>query len=298
MNHNVWRAILCLSVVLFNTRCSEMDDEYTATLIIGAGILPLADFVRQVGGDQVKVFTIVPPGSNPHTFELTPGLMKKLSDSDLIVLNGVGLEFWIEDVKENIPNVKTVDTSKGLEVLQQGHHHTSGNPHVWLNPLNAIHQVKQICSALVELDSVNVDYYNKNAETYITELKALDQSIEAAIDTWNHKRFVCFHPAWDYFAHRYGLVQAGVIEKRPGMEPSPTDIAEILTTIQSIHAKALFVEAQFPNRLAQMIAEDSGISVIKLDPLGDSQTIYHYIDLMRYNLAQMEKALRDKDEHE
>ena len=282
-----------LFLIAIALQCAKTESE-SGKLLVAASIAPLADFVHQVGGDKVEVFTIIPPGANPHTFELTPGLMKKMTKTDLLVYNGAGLEFWLDKVIDNVPGHKAVFAAKGLDIHDAVHaSHAEGNPHVWLNPQHAIHQVKRISLALADVDPVNKEYYENNAVLYVKLLEVLDQDIQKMVDSWAQKRFVCFHPAWNYFAERYGLVQAGVIEKRAGMEQSPNDIAEIIQVIKSIGAKAVFVEAQFPSRVAEMIAAESGIGVVPLDPLGGSQEITNYVELMRYNVAQMAQVLKD-----
>lgn len=287
------KLITLLFLLILMLSCSSPQQK-SDKLLIGASIVPLADWVKQVGGDKVDVYTIVPPGVNPHAFELTPGLMTKLNKTDLLVFNGAGLEFWLDNVLDNLKGKKATFTSDGLEIHADDHHdHDHGNPHVWLNPQNAIHQVKKIYFALADVDSANTAFYASNAELYIKHLEILDSDIQQQVDSWAQKKFVCFHPAWDYFADRYGLEMAGVIENRPGQEPSPKDIADIINVVLDIGAKAIFVEAQFPSRVAEMIAEESDIQVVPLDPLGGSQNLTSYVELMRYNVAQMAKVMKE-----
>ncbi len=294
------KILLCVAAASLFLQCAAPEKK-SEKLLVGASIAPLADFVKQVGGDKVDVFTIVPPGVNPHAFELTPGLMVRLTSTDLLVFNGAGLEFWLDNVMDNLQGKKATFTSDGLHIHQDEHHghehahddHSHGNPHVWLNPQNAIHQVKKVYYALADVDPEHEDMYENNAALYIKHLEVMDQDIQQTVETWAQKKFVCFHPAWDYFAERYGLEMAGVIEKRPGQEPSPKDIAEIINIVKDIGAKAIFVEAQFPSRVAEMIAEESDIKVVPLDPLGGSQNLTRYVELMRYNVAQMTKVMQE-----
>ncbi len=281
--------MLLYAVNLF--QCST-GEQQSKNLLVAASIAPLADFAEKIGGSHVQVFTIVPPGTNPHTFELTPGLMKKLSRADLLIFNGVGLEFWLNKVRDNLAGKKIVYAAKGLQILADDEeHHAQGNPHVWLDPQNAISMVKRIYGAFVDIDPSHKAYYENNTAILIKELEVLDQDIMAAVDSWTQKRFVCFHPAWAYFARRYGLEQAGVIEKRPGMQPGPGDIADIIKTVKNIGARVIFAEAQFPGQMAEVIARDSGVQVVPLDPLG-SQGRKSYVELMRYNVAQMSKGMK------
>ncbi|MBN2410918.1 zinc ABC transporter substrate-binding protein [candidate division KSB1 bacterium] len=292
--------LLIILSFLFFTHCGQKTQPVSNQIRIAASITPIADFVQQVVGERAEVFTVVPPGTDPHTFELTPELMKKISDSHLLVLNGVGLEFWAEKVSDNIKreNFIIVDTSTGINIIQELHHDDkhppeSGNPHIWLDPLNAIRQVENIRDALVKLDRENRDIYETNAKNYIVELKKLDQKLNTEINSWKRKEFVCFHPAWEYFAHRYGLRQAGVIEKSPGSQPGPQEIAEIIETVKLLKVNAIFAEAQFPDNLSKSIAQESGIRVIPLDPIGASQNLFQYMDMMSYNVAQMASVLKE-----
>ena len=279
--------MLLLIVAMSLIRCAQNEPQ-SEKLVVAASIAPLADFAAQIGGTKVEVFTIVPPGSNPHTFELTPGLMKKLNRADVLVFNGVDLEYWHENVRDNLKDSQIVIASEGLPILAGDEdHHAEGNPHVWLNPQNAVYMTKRIFEAMSNADEKNKSYYENNTAIFVKELEVLDNDLQTAVDTWAQKKFVCFHPAWAYFAQRYGLEQAGVIEERHGMQASPGDIADIIKTVNRIGAKVIFAEAQFPSRMAEIIAQESGIKVVPLDPLGRTS----YIELMRYNVAQMSKGM-------
>ncbi len=262
------------------------------TLLVVASIAPLADFARHVGGERVQVDLMVPPGASPHTYEPTPAQLRTLSRARLLVLNGVGLEFWADDVVKAVdnPDLVVVQTAEGLEIVQ-GDEHGGGNPHVWLDPLNAIHQVERIRDALIQVDPEGEAVYRANADRYIAELKALDQEIRETVATFSSRKFIAFHAAWIYFARRYGLEQAAVVERSPGKEPSPAEIAEVVQTAKAIGAKAIFAEPQFPTKAAQVIAAESGAQVLLLNPLGLPPD-YDYLEMMRYNLGEMAKALK------
>jgi ABC-type Zn uptake system ZnuABC Zn-binding protein ZnuA len=262
-------------------------------MLVVASILPLADFARQVGGDHIRVETLVPPGASPHTYELTPAQLKAISQACLLVLNGVGLEYWADDIVSTASNpaLVIVNTSDGLTIIASNEHGTNGNPHVWLSLRNAIHQVEMIRDALVQADPGGKDDYLANADRYIGELQSLDRDIRVAVSKFSSHEFIAFHAAWAYFARDYGLEQAAVIEATPGKEPSPAEIAEIINTARVIEAKAIFAEPQFSSKAAEVIAEESGAQVLFLNPLGQPPD-YSYIDLVRYNLGEISKALK------
>lgn len=271
---------------------------------VAVSIAPLADLARQVGGEHVTVTTLVPPAASPHTYEPTPAQVKEVAQADVLALIGLGFEFWAEDVIESAanPGLVVVYTSEGIEVIREhegreGEHeehegHEVGNPHVWLDPQNAMVQVRHIRDALVEADPAHRTEYEANAEAYLAQLEALDEEIAARVATWSHREFIAFHPSWVYFARRYGLVQAAVIERTPGKEPSPAEVAEIIETARRIGARAVFAEPQFSPRAAETIAAESGAQVLFLNPLGGAERPTSYLEMMRYNVGQMEKALK------
>ncbi|MDZ7723209.1 MAG: metal ABC transporter substrate-binding protein [candidate division KSB1 bacterium] len=291
----MYRSSFYFLVLLLLTHCSAPDHEPERP-VVAVSIRPLTDFTQQIGGEYVDVFTVIPAGSNPHTFELSPALMRKIVDSELLVLNGLGLEYWADKVRENADETTVLVTTRVLHDFLETHHgHGSDdhhyNPHVWLDPVLAVQQVKQICDALSELDPEHANEYELKADSLITGISKLDTWIETQVSGWSQKRFVTFHPAWFYFARRYGLEIAGVIEKRPGAEPTPGDIREIIQQVEAIDAKAVFTEAQFPSKVAEMIANESGVSVIALDPLGATGR-ETYVDIMTYNVQQMARGLQ------
>lgn len=263
-------------------------------LLVAASIAPLADFARQVGGDHVSVVTLVPPGASPHTYELTPSQVEQVARARLLVLNGVGLEYWADKLVKGAGNPKliVVDTSQGIEILDGDSGALSGNPHVWLDPQNAIVQVQHIRDALIQSDPAHAEVYRNRTQAYVDQLQALDREVAAETGTWSSRQFIAFHPAWAYFARRYGLEQAAVIESSPGREPSPAEVARIVETAKRIGARAIFAEPQFSAKAAQTIAEETGAAVLFLDPLGSSLVDPSYLSLLRYNVAQMSVALR------
>lgn len=265
-----------------------------SAVVVAASIPPLADMARQVGGEDVQVITLVPPGASPHTYELTPAQVRQVASAKLLVLNGVGLEYWAPKFVESANNtgLMVVDTAQGIDVLEGDADEPGGNPHVWLDPLNAIRQVERIRDALARADPFRADGYQARAARYSEQLRVLDQEIAAEVATWRSREFIAFHPAWVYFARRYGLTQAAVIEATPGREPSPAEIAAIIATARRIGAQAIFAEPQFSPKAAQIIAEESGAQVLFLDPLGATAENGGYIGLMRANVAQMAQALR------
>lgn len=263
-------------------------------ITIVASIAPLAYFAERVGGDRVSVELVVPPGSSAHTFEPKPEQLRALSNAKLLVLNGLGLELWADDLigAAHNPKLIVVKTAEGLPIIRApGHEHDEfGNPHVWLDPLDAIHQVEKIRDALIEADPTGADAYRQNTDQLVADLHQLDDEIRTAVATFKSKDIISQHAAWAYFAKRYGLVEAAVIETTPGREPSPGEIATIVQTVKKTRARAVFAEPQLSQKAARVIAAETGAQVLLLNPQGIPPN-YDYLATMRYNLAEMKKGL-------
>jgi zinc transport system substrate-binding protein len=261
-------------------------------ILVAASIAPLADFARQVGGDRIEAITLIPPGASPHTYELKPSQVRQVAGARLLILNGAGLEYWADKLirAASNPMLEVVDTSRGIPLLDAGAH--GANPHIWLDPQQAMRQVEHIRDALARLDPGHAAAYRENAARFLAELQGLDREIAAEVRGWRTKQFIAFHPAWVYFARRYGLEQAGVIERSPGREPSPAELARIVETAKRVGARAIFAEPQFSPKAAEAIARESGARVLFLDPLGSSLKDRSYLAMMRSNVFQMAPALR------
>jgi zinc transport system substrate-binding protein len=288
---------LLVAVTFFPGGCGGTPIPGADRIKVAVSIAPLADLAQQVGGEHVTVTTLVPPAASPHTYEPTPAQVREVAEADVLALIGLGFEFWAEDVIGSAanPDLIVVRTSEGIEVIHDEHEHEeheTGNPHVWLNPRNAMVQVRHLGDALVEADPAHQAEYEANAEATLAQLEALDEEIAAQVATWSSREFIAFHPSWIYFAQRYGLTQAAVIERTPGREPSPAELAEIIETARRIGAKAIFAEPQFSPKAAETIAAESGAQVLFLNPLGEAEGPTSYLEMMRYNVAQMGKAMK------
>ena len=280
----LWAIVLIGSI----PGCSPTESEPGSDKVpVVVSISPLADMVGRVGGERVEVIQLVPPGASPHTYEPTPSQVVRLAHARLLVLVGLGLEFWAEDMVDAVdnPHLVIADTSTAVEPIDSNHH-------IWLDPLIAIAQVESIRDALHDIDPEGGAHYQENAARFINELRALDQEIEKEIRDWSQHSFVAFHPAWAYFARRYGLKQAAVIEETPGHEPSTHEMAHVIETVGEIGARAIFAEPQLPPEVAEAIAEESGARVLVLDPIGGTKAPDDYLGLIRYNVRTMAKAMK------
>jgi len=275
-------------------------------LPVAASIFPVADMVKQVGGDYVEVISVIPPGASPHTYEPKPSVLKKISSVKLFFMIGAGLEYWNEKfVKSTGGRLTNVVLSDGVDLIHEKEHHhgekagkthsedTFANPHIWLDVEIAKSMVKKIVTSLVSVDNGHALYYEERGNRYITELDSLDRTIYEETGKFKIKKYVSFHPAWEYFARRYGLESAGVIESIPGKSPTPLEIKRIVENIKIHRVRAVFAEPQFNPKVAEVIAKEAGIKVLMLDPMGGAgiKERESYIDIMKYNLKILREAM-------
>ncbi len=260
-------------------------------------IPPLGSLTRELVGDKGEVIVLLPPGASPHVYEPTADKMKLIARADLFVENGAGLEMWAEKMLKGSSNRKLVlvEASKGIKLIgakagHEGKRTRGGNPHVWLDPILAKKMAHNIEKGLEQVDPENKAYYRENLRKLQAKLDALDREIRRRIGGIRDKRAVVFHPAWDYFARRYGIQIVGVVEKSPGKSPTPRDIATIIREIKRYKVKVIFIEPQFNPKVAEMIAHEANVKLATLDPLGSSKE--DYFKLMRRNLKAIEEVFR------
>lgn len=272
--------------VLLAAACTSNDDGGDNRLQVVTSLELFADMVRNVAGDRAEVTALLPSGADPHTYELSPGRVVDVAQADLAFVNGLDLE----------GNLRTViDENAGgpVDVLTDGLDIVDGNPHLWLDPMLAIDYVQSILLALAASDPEGATEYAANAAAYADELLALDAEIEAALASIppERRKLVTFHDAFPYLARRYGLEVVAVVVPSPGQEPNARDVAQLIELIQEQNVPAVFKEPQFNAGVLESVADEAGARV--LDLLSDAYIdgVESYIDLMRFNAAQLQEGL-------
>lgn len=264
-----------------------------------------ADFIEQVGGERVEVFSIVPPGADPHTFEPTPREARSIATADLLVINGLGYEAWVEKLIHNAasPDLRVLVLSEGLEPLEgvsfSAHHHHEhdhhdGDPHFWLDVTYAMHYVRRIEEALSTLDPEGATLYRDRSSRYLAELEKLDGWIFeriAQIPPAN-RVLLTHHDAFAYMATRYGLTLQGVLVRNPDREPSARELATLIQEVRRMGIKAIFAEPQINSTFAHSLAREARIRVAFLYSDALTSEVPSYIELMRYNANSLVEALQ------
>lgn len=244
-----------------------------------------------------------------HDYSLTTDNIKLLDDCDIFIINGAGMESFLDKVLKQNPDLKIIDASEGIELIKSDytkesdnhdHNHDHDdeqdeeyNPHVWLSVKNAIKQVENIENKLIEYNSENKDTYSKNTKEYIEQLTNLDNKIHNELDNIENKNIVTFHEAFPYFAKEYGLNIVGVVQREPGSEPSAKELQETIEKIKNLDVKAIFVEPQYSTKAAKTISKETNVKVYTLDPIVTKESKNSsYIDIMNKNLETLKEAFK------
>lgn len=292
---------IILSLLLFPisliTGCGS-DKKDDGTLKIVTSFYPMyldaMNITRGVAG--VEVVNLTPPQTGClHDYQLTPEDMKTLETADIFIVNGLGMESFLDKVTEARPDLKIInasDTPDIVPIMEDG----VPNPHVWLSITYSIAQVKNILSQLCELDPERADQYKRHTLDYIDEMTTLRDEMQISLVFLPNKDIVTFHEAFPYLAAEFGLNVAAVIEREPGTEPTPQELAETIDKINALPVKVIFVEPQYSSKAAETIANETGAQIFTLDPIvtGEAkpENLLDYINRMLTNLMTLAKALQ------
>lgn len=241
---------------------------------------------------DVQVINMTKPQTGClHDYQLTPEDLKTLEKADVFIVNGAGMETFIDKTIKQHPDLKIIEASKGINLLQNDNN--EANPHVWISITNNILQVRTIAEQLSLIDTAHSSKYKSNSEEYIKKLDLLKIKMHQSLDGAQNKNIITFHEAFPYFAKEFNLNIAAVIEREPGTEPSPRELEATIKTVRDANIKALFAEPQYSAKAADLIARESGARVYTLDPVvtGDN-SLNSYINIMEQNLKTLEEALK------
>ncbi len=263
---------LCLAIPVF-----------AAPLTVAVSLQPYGHLVSEIGGDQVLVVTLLPPGADPHTFEPKPQTLKEFTKASVYFSDGSGMDAaWLPRFKGVNKNVQIVSLSKDIQWMEEDehhHHHEHGedheededheelDPHLWTSPLQMMQIAKNVCDALIELDSSNAVTYIERTVNLMERLKKLDVDLRTSIEKLpkQARTFIVFHPSYGYFARDYGMTQLTV--EVDGKEPKPRDLFNMTKTGKANNVHIVFVQPQFSKRAAATIAKELNAVILDTDPL-------------------------------
>ena len=273
----------------------------------------LGDLVKQVGGDKVKVSTLVGPDGDAHVYQPTPQDVQALSKARVLVSNGLGFEGWLErlDQASGVKGVKVVASTgvKARHLAEEGHdekghheeahhHHGSQDPHAWNDPLNVLTYVDNIAAGLGKVDPENAALYGANAASYKAQITSLDMryKLEFAKLPEERRRAITSHDAFGYLAAAYHLNLLAPQGMSTDAEPSAAQVAALIRQIRSQKIPALFVENISDPRLIEQISRETGVKVggkLYSDALSPADgPAASYLAFVDHNLSTLLAALK------
>lgn len=314
-------AILSLLLIIFVTACQTTPGETIADpdeTRIYTSFYTLYDFTKQLAGDEVSVYNLVPSGVDAHDWEPSTQDIVLLERADALIYNGLGMEAWVDTVVSSLENKKLllVEAGKGLadtaedhddydhdhedhedhdEHSHDGHDHSGQDPHVWLDPNLAYKQMEAIHAALVRLKPESEAIFDRNLAEAAEQIEALDRDFRLMVEGSTHKAFIVEHEAFHYLAKAYGLEQIA-INNMHGSEPDPKQLASVIDQARSLGLDTVYYVDQEPGSLPTTVASDLGGETVRLNPYeGLSQTEIDagetYFTVMRRNLVALEEGL-------
>lgn len=276
-----------------------------------ASIFAYFDALRAIGGEEVDCRILLPARQSPHEYEPTVSDKALVEQAQLIVENGLGVDAWIDRLREGNARAAVVDVGKLIEQRGIGaikdeqislgdspaaggeENSAADNAHIWLDPRVQAVAAEAIRDALIKLDPAHKDAYQRRAKVYLQQLADLDRDFADATRTFAQKDFIGFHSAYAYLARRYGLHQVAVVEELPNQGPSLSQQAKIIQLIRQHHIAVIFTESAFPAKAADRILEETHVRTGVLQPLETYDDLSQsYVSLMRDNLAAMKSAMQ------
>jgi len=238
-----------------------------------------------------------------HDYQLQNKDMKNLETADAFIVNGAGMESFLDKVLEQLPSLPVINASEGIPLLvsgeeevhdHEGHDHEEEdyNAHVWVSISNCIQQVENVTQALEKLDSKRAAEYRKNGDAYIQKLSDLRDEMHRELDGLPNRDIVTFHEAFPYFAEEFNLNIVEVVNREPDSQPSARELADTIRLIRETGVKSVFAEPQYSQSAAQVISQESGATLYTLDPaVTGEENADAYLDAMRANLEVLKQAL-------
>lgn len=314
--------ILVILAALILAACGPMNSpskESNTSLKVLATQNFLADIAQNVAGERVKVESLIPIGTDPHAFEPTPQDVQKIAQSNVLILNGAGLEEWLEKTLENAGGERAIiESSAGLAMREprpnepvhthehegehdhESEHAHEGDPHFWFDPTLVVKYVENIRDGLIAADPAGKETYTANAAAYIAKLNELDDWIKTQVEQIPAERrlMVTDHHTFGYFADRYGFTIIGAIVPgfTTGASPSAQELASLIDQIKDTGAPVIFLEASTSPQMAQQIASETGAKVVtdlythSVTEAGGKATTY--LDMMKHNVMRIVEALK------
>ncbi len=267
------RYVISLLVLLIFVSCGSKTPVKEPS-IITVSIPPFKYFVDKIGGDDYQVNVMVPAGANPHIYEPFPEQISKLRKSIAYISNGyLGFEMtWLDRFYETNKMMSRLNLGNSIVPLDSHHDHEgenveSADPHYWVSPTCAFSMAGSIKDFLIKLNPVHKEIYEANYQSFVSEIKQLDDKAREMFASVNNKSFMIYHPNLGYLARDYGLKEVSV--EYEGKEPPPSRMKELIDFARNEELKTIFIQREYDTKNAQAIADEIGADLVIIDPLSE-----------------------------
>ncbi len=301
-----WWSVAAVLVVLLGggvwlNKDAGEDRVTTSKLVVGASVFPVADMVKQVGGDLIEVVLVVPPGFSPHAYSLLPSQVAELQSAAVIFSIGQGFDDGVVRPVSDSAGIEIVTLDNGIELRKLGDgfdNYEEGDeagfgeidPHYWLDVKNARVMVRVIAEELARIDAGQADKYMENAARYEQRLDELEDELQQQATKLDQPAILTLHDGWGYFARAYGLRVVDTYEPVEGKQPTVEDLRRIKTTIDEYGVKKFYTEPQKSSTAAtRFMREEFGLEIGILDPVGGGEGAKSYEELMKKNIEAISK---------
>jgi ABC-type Zn uptake system ZnuABC Zn-binding protein ZnuA len=292
--------VLLTLTALFLTGCGSAPKNTDNRLKVLTSTTFLADMTRNIAGDRISVDSLLPIGADPHAYQAAPSDVAKIAESNLLILNGLEYEHFIEPLLENAGGERMiVEATAGLSPRKDAGSGHGVDPHMWLDPNLVVTYVENIRDGLIQIDAEGAEIYKANADAYIAQLNELDKWIveQVKIIPTERRLLVTNHEAVGYFAERYGFKVVGAVIPSLSTDAgtSAKEMAALIEQIKAVKAPAIFLgEVENPD-LANQIATETNAKVVNdlhFESLTNGAPAKTYIDMMKDNVTQIVDALK------
>lgn len=292
--------LLIMSISISLAACKESSGEKEkdgSKIYVSVTFDALAEFTKAVGQDKVDVATIIPAGTEPHDFEPKAADIARLSDSEVFVYNGLGMEAWAEEtiIAAENNSLTVVLASEHADTLknsvEEADEHGAYDPHLWLSIKGAQTQVRNIADGLASADPENKAFYEKNADSYIAELETLFQEYKGKFDSLENKNFVTGHAAFNYFCRDFGLVQNSVADIFAEGEPGTKQLADLVDYCRENNVTTIFAEETGNADISRTLAKEVGADVQTIYTMENPEDGKTYLERMRDNCLNVYESL-------
>jgi zinc transport system substrate-binding protein len=273
-------------------------------VVVVASFYPLAEAARRVGGPDVTIHNLTPPGVEPHDLELAPDDLELLLTADVVLYIGAGFQPAVEDVIADVEG-RAVDALEGIQTLEpaeeegdehEGEAEVTADPHVWLDPILYAEIVDRVADVFAAVSPQRADVVRENAETFVAELRSLDEEYRGGLENCDGSPLVVNHAAFGYIAAAYGLEEHPISGISPEAEVDPARLAELRELVEREGVTTIFTEELASPEVAETLAAEAGVRTAVLNPLEglteeQVDAGEDYLSVMRQNLAALEDGL-------